>query len=174
MSAVSVAEARAYLGVSDAESDARIQMIVDAAESDIAQDCGPLIPTQVTVTALNSTGSIPLPITPFIGPITLAQNLETGQVYPDPASIIERQPGVVGLPMGGGLLPGSWKLAYLAGWSDLPPALKLAVLELATHLWKTQRSATFRPDQTPPGAAHARPWRVQELLEPFVQQGGFA
>lgn len=69
-------------------------------------------------------------------------------------------------------------VTYVAGYTDPPQAAQQAVLELARHLWQTQRGQVALPTlggvddyPTQNGAAWSLPNRVRELLAPLVMPG---
>jgi hypothetical protein len=82
-------------------------------------------------------------------------------------------------------------VVYQAGWQvgadpeadgyvALPADLVLAAKEMVRHLWLTQRgSGVQRPGSRPsdtlsntlPGAAYTLPFRVEQLLAPYIRAG---
>jgi hypothetical protein len=70
-------------------------------------------------------------------------------------------------------------VVYSAGRASCPADLLLAVRELVRHIWETQRGGTRRPGSsassetanTIAGAAYLFPFRVEQLLAPYIQPG---
>jgi len=135
----------------------QVQRMIEAAEQQVAEVVGPLAPTPVTVSAVNGGLGLALPVGPYIGPTTAISRsgvalTSWASTYVDGAGIMH------------GLPPGAYQLTYMAGWAALPPKVYTAIEEQFLHLWSFRRGST-RADT--PGAAHAMPWRVSELIESY-------
>lgn len=173
MSTVALMDVKSYIGAQATGSDAELQGFIDGAETAIEQRTGPLSPRQVTVQTVCLNGRLVLPVTPYIGPVTKATNVLMGGVdYDQPGALLEFVGGVLSLPFGAAMLPGTWTLTYMAGWDQTPGDLVLAVKEEVRHLWAIKRGNSFRNGtEVVPGTAHALPMRVEELIEPYLQDG---
>ena len=104
--------------------DADIQSDIDAAERQIANVVGPLVPTEVTVHVYNRGGGVLLPKIPYIGPITaLSVNGDVQSAWSPVA--VDGSGFVRGLPCG------SCTLTYTAGWpvDGLPANVAKAIRE---------------------------------------------
>ena len=173
MSTVSLEDVKSYLGAQAAGSDVELQGFIDGAETAIEQRTGPLEPRPVTVQAVCLNGRLVIPVGPYIGPVTKATNVLMGGVdYDQPGALLEFVGGVLSLPFGAAMLPGTWTLTYMAGHDPTPGDLLLAVKEEVRHLWAIKRGNSFRNGtDAVPGTAHSLPIRVEELIAPYVQDG---
>lgn len=175
MSALDLYDAKDYLNITDATDDAKLQAVIDAAESAIAARIGPLEATAVTRRVYVSGCSLVLPVLPAVSLTSVTyvggSALILGDLYLDTAS------GVVTYASQSGTFASGWyTVVYNAGYATLPDDLMLAVKELVRHLWRSQRgSGTGRPGSAPsesvPGAAYIFPIRVEQLLAPHLAFG---
>lgn len=185
MPVIGLPEAKDHLHIQGTDHDAELEGFIAAAERAIARKVGPLVPTVVTdvvygseqrngyytgVGLLLSTGPVVsiTSVTPFGGAA-----LTLGAQAVDDA-------GVLSWPNGGALAVGTrYTVAYVAGYTDVPEDLRMAVKEFLRHLWKSQRGGTQRPgsgaraaamssqpDRTLPGFLY--PHFVTELIEPYM------
>lgn len=139
--------------------DADIEADIDAAEGQIAEVVGPLVPTSVTGSVFSYGNGAGLPIGPYIGPITaLSVN---GVADVDAAGVVPDGSGFAhGLPRG------LCTLTYMAGWVTLPAPVAKAVRDQFRHVWSRRRGNT-RSQDAERGAAHAMPYVVSEAIEPY-------
>ena len=171
MAVLQIADVRAELGLGDSIADADIAGKVAQAQAAISTRCGPLEPTTFVEVRMACRGRL---VVSHAREVTVQSltNIYWGPI--DPAGVQVLPGGVLWRPYG--YIPdGPWTITYTAGWSTLPDDLARAVMELTRHLWQTRRGTTFRPQGEPePGAAHAWPYRVEELVDPWREQAGLA
>lgn len=175
MAALDLSEAKAYLNITTSASDAVLTSIIAAAEAAIGNKVGPLEPVTRTVRAIGgSTLILPSPI----GVITAIS--DAGGSAVDVADFhVDQAAGVISSATGASLGSGWYDVTYGHGHDPCPADLLLAVKELVRHLWGTQRGPTSRPGartsettaNTIPGAAYMMPFRVSELIAPYLQPG---
>ena len=77
----------------------------------------------------------------------------------------------------GGRFRGDFQVTYTVGRSDVPVAIREAILIIAAHLWETQRGVAPSAlslqgadvaDTFSPGLGYAVPNRARELLAPYA------
>lgn len=175
MSVLTLAQAKAHLNITVPTYDTEIQDFIDAGEAALAKRCGPLAATATTVRVRGGC-SLSLPVTPAISltsvtPV-LGSALTLSDLHLEPSGEVTYNTGAE--------FPAPWyDVIYSAGRPSLPADLLLADKELLRHLWTTQRGGTARPGSaqsdalanTLPGSAHAFPFRVEQLIAPYVQVG---
>lgn len=171
MSVTTLVEAKTFLNLSTTQHDTELQTFVDRAEALVAERCGPLVAAPQSGRYTAGSGGLALPVYPIraltsVTPVGGGTALTVGDLYPNDAGVIEMDDG--------GTFPaGRYDVEWVAGHADLaanvPPDLKLGVLELIRHLWDTQRGASrTRTDAGTPGAAYIFPYRVEQALAPFT------
>lgn len=175
MSTLLLADAKSYLNITSATHDVELQEFIDTAESAIAKRCGPLAST-VTTRRVRGGSALVLPVTPVID-LTSVTDVVSGATETI-ADLLVTPGGVVERLHGGGFTARWYDVVYNAGRASVPDDLLLGVKELLRHLWETQRgtsrTASPRSDaasNTVPGAAYLFPFRVEQLIEPYVQPG---
>ena len=118
-------------------------------------------------------------------PPALALTSLTGRLYPGVTAstytltdyVLDTDTGIV-RTVSGLRFVGDITVTYTAGRTTIPPAVTLATLIIAGHLWQTQRGGgSVRPSF--PGDANAAdvsgspgyliPYRAEELLKPYAQ-----
>lgn len=170
MAAVSLADAKLFLGITDTADDDELTAMLGRAEAVLTARVGPLEP--VTVTDEKHTG--PGPIVLKRWPVLSVSTASTG--YGEVTDL--------DLDVDAGVLYGTFSSAirrdvtvtYQAGRYPLPADLEAAVLELLRHLWSSQRVPGTRrafagdPDErTLQGVStYLLPYRVQTLIEPHL------
>jgi uncharacterized phiE125 gp8 family phage protein len=182
MSTVTLSEAKTHLNLSAGTNDAELQDFIDRAEAAIERRTGPLVSTTITRRARGGGSAFVLPVYPVI---SLTSATPDGGTAID-TTLLDATPEGVVTYLSDGTFPTGWHtIVYEAGHAltadDVPEDLKLAVLELTRHLWETQRGGTSsgRPGSamsdvtanTVPGAAFLFPFRVEQLLAPYMQPG---
>lgn len=175
MSAVSLQRVKDHLNITVGTQDGELQGFLDAAESAIAKKVGPLAPTSTTERVRGGDSALVLRRPPVV---SLTSVTPVGGTALTVADLVSGA-GVVEYAEGGRFPARFYDVVYVAGRDPLPKHLELAVLELVRHLWTTQRGVTTRPGSresesaanTLPGAGHALPFRVQELIADDVQVG---
>jgi hypothetical protein len=174
VSALSLDDAKAHLNITDPSLDDKVQNFVDAAESYIASQVGPLAAVVVTERAPIWQGRVvPFGSAPVLSVSSVNSTLGTALTYTFNA-------GIAQVLVSGGCT-GEADITYRTGWSDpdavpaalLPADLLLAVKEMLRHLWSSQRGGTVRPgaqqDVTTPG--YLVPNMVASLIEPYRVPG---
>lgn len=165
MSILLLAEAKELIANSQTGTiryaDADIQADIDTAEGQIAKVVGPLAPTVVTVTVRSYGRGSGLPKGPYIGPVTaLTVDGEAQTTWDDP--LVDANGFAHRLPWG------ACTLTYTAGWAagTIPKPVLKAIREQFRHVWSFRRGNSQTRDAQP-GAAHAMPYRVSELIEDY-------
>lgn len=166
MSVLALTDAKRHLNISSDQHDYELQDFIDSAERTLAHWVGPLEPTPVTqqVTVPDGRGTAYLSVTPVVSLTSVTRGGTTVDVT---SLLADAGEGIVTLS------PGAYTVGYVAGHDPLPADLLQAVKELLRHLWTTQRGSGVRPgqgqtEQQQPGAGYLLPYRVQELISPYV------
>jgi uncharacterized repeat protein (TIGR01451 family) len=175
---VSVADVKQHMRKTDTADDAQLAGFVGAACQMIVDRIGVVSPTAATHTVYHGhlRMRIILEQNPVISVVTVVA-LPDGTTVP-PADPDNNVDGWV-LDSGPGVLthtsrwPGrQLRVTYRAGRSPLPGNIRLAALELASHLWRSSQLNTSgrRPSLSGEdgvimrGESYALPYRVRELL----------
>ena len=173
MSAVSLAEVKAFLDITNTVDDSELESFIDRAEAIIAKRVGPLSPVPVVDEIHTGPGPILLKRFPVI---SVSSATSSGLAVTD-----------VDADLDAGVVHGTFssarravKVSYVAGRDVLPEDLVAAVLELVDHLWKSQRVPGTRAPgfqgyggdsgdtNAPAGSGYLLPYRVQSLIEPYI------
>jgi len=181
MTALTRNEAKDHLNIAATVTsyDPEIDSFIARAESAVETRCGPLLAEPVTARVRGSRPLLSVSQTPILqltsvtpvggSPLTLAD------------LVVERpNAGVIEYESGGRFGSRWYDVAYSCGWAataaELPEDLKLGTLELLRHLWGTQRATgggrigtEDATANTLPGAAYLLPFRVEQLLAPFMK-----
>jgi hypothetical protein len=177
MSLLTLAQAKAHLNTSATVNDGEMQLFIDSAEAAIAQRCGPLEATTTTVRVDGGGYALVLPVMPVasLTSVTPADSaaLTLSDLYLDEAA------GLVTYDTGTTYFSARhYDVVFEAGRSSVPDDLMLAVKELVRHLWESQRNPSRFPGSTisegpvaTMGAGYLMPYRVQELIAPYLQAG---
>ena len=180
MSLPTVTDLKAHLNLTTSTHDDELVDILDAAIEVVEGIVGPIgSPAVVTETHYGVSSGVlvlrQMPVAALVsvssrwGATTTALTLADYEL--DPAT------GLVRVASGGGF-SGTYVVSYTTGLAALPAAIRLAVLELARHLWGSQRGGgSVRPafpgegdpDLASPSAGYLIPNRVRELLEPYMR-----
>lgn len=180
-SVLTLAQAKTHLNLSAAVTtdDAELQTMIDAAEATLTQLVGPL---QATATTERIRGgcALALRVVPAISLTSVTpvdgSALTLADLYLDTAA------SVVTYNSGASFSARYYTVVYSAGRTVSATTnadLLMAIKELVRHLWSTQRGSGTRPGGPPsdsfsntvPGAAHALPFRVTELIAPHLSPG---
>jgi uncharacterized phiE125 gp8 family phage protein len=161
-------EAKAHLNITSTTQDDELQTFMAAAEAAIERRVGPLVATSVTSRVAGG-GELVLPFYPVLSVTAIADRdgnaVSVSDVYADSIGVVT---GTYGFPSL------AYDVTYQAGHAataaDVPADLRLAILEMVRHLWESQRRSRGQVTDVP-GSAHAFPYRVEELLAPYVQFG---
>lgn len=172
---LSLADAKAALNITSATSDAELQTVIDAAEAALLQKVGPLTATSTTSRVDGRTYTLCLPVTPVI---SLTSVTPVGGSALPLGDLEVTTGGVVQYPTYPVMFT-AWRydVVYQAGWVPLPKDLLEATRRLVAHMWQPQRGPASRPGAGPsdamantlPGAAYTFPFRVEQLIEPYLQ-----
>jgi hypothetical protein len=161
-------EAKAHLNITSTTQDDELQTFMAAAEAAIERRIGPLVATSVTRRVFGG-DSYALPVYPALSVTSVTPvggtALPLDGIYVGPDGVLT----------GAGYAPtAGYDVTYQAGHAataaDVPADLRLAILEMVRHLWESQRRSRGQVTDVP-GSAHAFPYRVEELLAPYVQFG---
>lgn len=173
MSVIQLLEAKKHLKITGATHDLVLPSFITAAESAIAQICGPLEPTPITrrITS-RGTDSLALPISPAI---ELTSVTPLGSTALDLDTLhLDTVAAVVYLASGGsrGFSAAGYDVAYIAGRAACPDDLRMLVLERLRGLWTASQRGTGdrRGSDKPQSTAKAVPTAVPDMA-PHVQIG---
>jgi len=171
VSALSLDEAKAHLNITADVDDSELQAFIDAAERAIAHYTGPLEPTTRTIRVPGGQALV-LPV-PVISLTTVTPILPGATALDLSGFDIDPISGVVTNYTALPLSAREYIVTYVAGWSDVPDDLLLAVKVLLRHFWSSQRGGGQRPGRTPEPAAvpYALPYFVLTLIEPYQRPG---
>lgn len=169
MSVVTVAEAKTHLNITVSTFDTELQAFLDRAEAAISRRVGPLTSTATTYKVDGGSTTLRLPVTPAISLTSVTPLGGTALTLAD--LDLDTGAGIVRFVAGGTFTATLYTVVYQAGRTTVPEDLKLAILELLRHLWRTQRGSAQRPGTVSdePVAAYAFPYSVLELLGPHLQ-----
>lgn len=172
---VTLTDAKTHLNITVSTYDDELSRMIGVAEDVIASRCGPLAPVSVTCRVRGTAHGIALPTMPAISLTSVTPvngtALTLGDLYLDtPAGVVSYNSG--------GSLTGTYDVVYRAGREICPNDLFMAVLELLRHMWNSQRGAG-NPATSPfdgasntlPGAGYLLPFRVSELIAPYLSIG---
>lgn len=178
MAVVEVEELRAYLNMRDDSHDSQLTERIDEAQAAIEAKVGPLEPSLTTVRVMPAHGHLRLTVAPAVSLISItpadSPSLQVATLHLDQAA------AVVTTNDGTPLAARYYDVTYVAGREDCPDNLRLAVKELARHLWSaSKRAGAGRPGSqqsestanTVPGAAFLFPFRVEQLLADELEDG---
>lgn len=181
MTVITLAEAKAHLNITGTANDSELSDFITRAIATAENVCDRAI-TPATVTEvydgrnfhsfrLRSAGAESITTVSELG-----RTLTQGTDY-------RLSPGGVNLARIHNSYPARWPaqmesvtVTYESGYTTVPADLKLGILELLRHLWATQRGASARgravagDDGMSSGSSYAIPYRVMDLLRPFIIQ----
>lgn len=169
MTALSLPDAKAHLNIKGSDSDTELQAMIGAAEAILANDVGPLTTLAQRTDRVQGGAKLVLPLAPIVSVSAItATDASTTDLS---LLTINTAAGVI--YYSDNLTPfwqGVYDVTYIPGRASLPGDLLLAVKEQVRHLWTTQRGAgsaagTGGGDQQAVG--YLKPYRVQELIEPY-------
>lgn len=179
MSAVLLSEAKTHLQITSDRHDAELQDFIDAAETRLAHEVGPLAPVEVVE---RHTGPGPLILRQI--PVVEVSGVTEQDIAVDAADLdADLNTGILYRTGSFSTYPRGTVVTYTAGYETLPADLRQGVLELIRHLWDTQRGSgpggaranLLNPDGDPTTAAglaaYTLPNRVKELIAPYVSRG---
>lgn len=173
MSAVSLADVKTHLQMTNSTNDTELQRFINVAETAIGHRTGPLTPVEVVEKHDGGSNLIVLRKIP-VASLTSAGYADGTDLDTDDLDL-DTDTGILrwGYNTAGVFTAGSRyvTVTYQSGYSALPADLAHAVKELVRHLWQTQRGNNAgRPtfDEEPvAGAFSSWPIRVQELIAPY-------
>lgn len=185
MSVLTLAEVKTHLNITAETYDAELPAFIAAAESAVSRRVGPLEITSVTDRVSGCRRSLVLTTLPVVE-VTAVTGSDGSTV--DVSDLVSAAAGVVEAATGAAAFTSyAYTVEYDAGWGtvtegvwDGPEDLRMAALELVRHLWMSQRGGGSRPgapastelSNTLPGSAWAMPFRVAQLIEPYLPLGG--
>lgn len=131
---LTLADAKNALGKTRTVDDVELQLFVDAVNTWLDKEIGPVVPRTVTETVYASRGVLILswPVLSISSATRYGASVST-------AGWTEQR-GIVRAPYAA--LAGDYAVTYLAGYSPVPADLQLALRELVQHWWATQRAAS--------------------------------
>lgn len=149
----------------DTSNDVELAKFIPAAFDVIGSITGPLAPVTVTETVRSDGSEFLLSYFPVIGVTGVTRNEWGSQVLVAPGGYsVDSHLGSVTLPRNFDYL-----VTYTYGMSGLPPAVRMATLELIRHWWQQSQQglrAVFDTDESGPTVSmgFAIPTRVREYL----------
>ncbi len=156
MTVIAPEDFKSHVRLTGSENDEIVATILGAAEEAIAKRVGALTSTSATYTVPAVCTSVVLPHTPVIA-------------VSDPTGCtVNSEAGVVRLSTG---FSADQTITYTHGYAVLPADLKVAVLEMARHLWQSSQRAGKGGPVTAPLGGYALPAGVSELIEPYMSLG---
>lgn len=178
--AVTAAELRAHLGGLSAATDVQLDTYLEVATDLAERHCGrPWSVRSFTQAFDGGRCAVLLASTPVQSVTAVTEN---GAAVTSGGWTVDASAGV--LYRGGPTVGGIWAagrqnvvVTYTAGPSTMPATVRHAILEIARHLWDTQRGGSQLPrqqgagDDWDPRAGYSLPRRVVELLEPHRAPG---
>ncbi len=175
MPTVTLPEAKAHLNIgSGTTQDAELTLFIDRAEAALGKRVGPIGATAKTERVRGGTATLRLNVDPVIS-LTTVTSTDGIAVPVDQLTILSG--GRVVHTQAGYFPARFYDVVYQAGWAaPLPADLALAVLELTRHLWDTQRAVSGRigggsqdsAANTLPGAERLFPYRIEQLIAPYL------
>jgi hypothetical protein len=171
VSVLTLADAKAYLNITASTYDAELQTFIDAAEAAVAKRCGPLVSTTTTASHVyGGSSSLSLPVTPAIS-LTSITDATGGVINVSDVSVSKA--GIVEYPSGGYFGARWYVVVYQAGRTTVPADLLMAVREVVSDNWDSQRGASVRPGLAPdvPTLPFLFSYKVEAYIAPHVQTG---
>jgi hypothetical protein len=171
VSVLTLAQAKAFQDITVATYDTELQSFIDSAESAITKKVGPLTSTSVTKVVDGRSSSLSLPVTPVVSLTSITGN--AGEIVL-PADVTVLPPGIIRYTNGGYCFGSLWyTVVYTAGRASCPPDLLDAVKWMVKSQWTSQRGSGrgSTPDDPGPGQGYQFPYRVLELMAPYLQTG---
>ena len=156
--AIDLEDFKAHIGLTSSDQNDAAQGILDAADAAIANRVGPLSPEAATYTVASASTTVALPHTRIVA-------------VSDPAGCtVNADAGVITLTAG---FAAGQVITYTHGFSTLPGDLRLAVLELARHMWaSTLRKGGNRAVESAAAlGGYLLPAAVESLLAPHRSLG---
>lgn len=182
MSVLNREDVKTYLNIDETTWDDELDSFIDQAEASLGNRVGPLTPTPVTERHDPPWGNpivvrqLPAISLTSVTP-TAGDPLDVTTLDLDPDTGILRLKGTSDRYWAWyrTRFIGPYVVVYQAGWVTVPDDLKLGAMELVRHLWDTQRrmvqetKGATRPSDLQAGGAFAYPFRVLELINPYLQ-----
>jgi hypothetical protein len=176
VSAVALDDVKTHLNSTGAINEAELQGTIDAAEAAISRRVGPLETVDKTARVRGGGLGLRLPVSPAESLTSVTPVNGTALTLAD--LYLDQGAGVVTYNNGSAFCAHAYDVVYVAGRSECPDDLLLAVKELVRHMWDAQRGPVkvgpLQSDalsNTLPGSAYTFPIRVTELLAPHLRLG---
>lgn len=170
MAVLTLNEVKTHLNITTTTQDAELQTFIAAAEAAIERRVGPLVASSVS-SRVPGGRDLMLPYYPVLSVTSIT---DTDGVAVSVSDVYADRIGVLTTTGYGFTTAATYDVTYMAGHAataaEVPADLRLAVLEMVRHLWDSQRRSRGQVTDVP-GAAHAFPYRVEELLAPYMQFG---
>lgn len=145
-------EARTILRLRDSSADTTLQLFLDGVNTVVEERVGPVSTRNETV-EVRRTGTEY--VLPHMNVVSLVSGVEVASGTAVDVTAMYVSPGGILRRTDGGLLPTVvWRLTYVAGMADVPPAIKRGAAEILILAWATRRQI--------PGADEA------EVAPPFL------
>ena len=155
--AIDLEDFKAHIGLTSSDQNDAAQGILDAAVAAVSVRVGPRSPASATYAAPASGTTIVLPHTRIV------------EVTSPTGCTVNGDAGVISLDAG---FTAGQVITYTHGFSTLPADVRLAVLEMARHLWQqSQRGPFGKQPQGAVLAGYSMPSAVTELIDPYVGLG---
>lgn len=174
-SIVSLAAARQHLNLTSTVNDEELRRKLETATEVVESFVGPCVVRTFTERVSTSDGyTVLLSNTPVLSVTSLTAAYSTGTSYVTGDLVVDADAGIVSPSSLSPLVGGPWTVTYTAGRRQVPSRYVDAALEMAKHLWETQRGGSATPrvggamadDEVRRfGFGFSVPRRVVELLE---------
>ena len=179
MSLPTVTDLKIHDNQTSSTDDNELQDHLDAAIEVVEGIVGPISSGTVTETHYNVSSDVlvlkRMPVASLVSVSSRVGATTTALTLADYE--LDADTGLLRAVSGAGFY-GSYTVSYTVGRSALPASIKLAVLIVAEHLWRTQRGVAPSPldvqnqefeQASPSGVGFAVPRRAAELLAAYVQ-----
>jgi uncharacterized phiE125 gp8 family phage protein len=189
-------EVKAFLNITNGNSDTSIQSMLSASSDMITNRIGPVGGSPTFSEWYDGGGpKIVLRHAPVQSIVKITEAWGATMIYTLNASVLDGTPTDMGqwgysVDLGAGIITRraagyatpfargvqNINVQYVAGYATVPEELKLATKLLVQHMWATQRGGSKRPglggdDSGPSNDFDAFPSRVEEILANFYTPG---
>lgn len=172
---VGLSEVKEHLGRTDTDDDEELRRVLAAATGVVEGLIGPVARRTVTETHYGASTPLVLRYAPVLSVTSMSDTY--GSTYVSTDWDLHSASGLLRTAYGGSFSrwSGDVTVTYVVGRSEVPPAVRLATLELVRHMWESQSGGGGdRPDypgqefDQAPSAGYLVPNRVAELLRPYL------
>lgn len=161
--------AKPILNFQGTVDDDLLETVIGQAEAIVVEKYGPLVATALTKRVIARGGKLVLPVVPVIS-VTTVTAVQSGTVVDvTDANLVNLRAGVIAVT---GVSDGvAFDVAYQAGPTTTPEALKRVVVETARYLWRPLQGPVVNGQTVDASMAALR---MAEMLAAPYRAGGFA